>query len=263
MTHDIADRASRTGSQTEESQRLPQWSVVRTLAVWAAAAIPMGALSWVGAPLLAGMLEGPAALVQALLILLTFGLVWQFVLVMWLVWQEQGSLRWSVLRDALWLRSPRSPRSGRVGGRIWLVLIPLGLLFYAEGFIPGPAAPLNRDLGAFLGSPAGESFLHGAWGWYALMVVLWMFNTVLGEELLFRGLLLPRMNGAFGRADWLVNGVLFAAYHLHMPWAIPSILADAFVLAYPTKRYQSAWIGIAVHSLQSVYLAVIVLTLVA
>jgi membrane protease YdiL (CAAX protease family) len=60
----------------------------------------------------------------------------------------------------------------------------------------------------------------------------------------------------------LVNGVLFALYHVHMPWAIPAILADALVLAYPTKRYQSAWIGIAVHSTQSVFLGVIVLTLV-
>ena len=44
-----------------------------------------------------------------------------------------------------------------------------------------------------------------------------------------------RMNRAFGRADWLVNGVLVAAYHLHMPWAIPTILSDALVLAYPTS----------------------------
>lgn len=122
--------------------------------------------------------------------------------------------------------------------------------------------PASRDFGAFLGSPAGEAFFQGAWGWYGVMIALWLFNTVLGEELLFRGLLLPRMNGAFGRADWLVNGVLFALYHVHMPWAIPAILADALVLAYPTKRYQSAWIGIAVHSTQSVFLAVIVLTLV-
>jgi uncharacterized protein len=31
---------------------------------------------------------------------------------------------------------------------------------------------------------------------------------VLGEELPFRGFLLPRMRGAFGRTDWIVNGVL-------------------------------------------------------
>ena len=60
----------------------------------------------------------------------------------------------------------------------------------------------------------------------------------------------------------VANGVLFAAYHLHMPWAIPTSLLDTFILAYPSKRYRSAWIGIAVHSAQSVVLAVIGLTLV-
>jgi uncharacterized protein len=58
-------------------------------------------------------------------------------------------------------------------------------------------------------------------------------------------------------------GVLFATYHLHMPWRIPAALLDMFILAYPTKRYHSAWIGIAVHSAQSVFFAVIVLALVA
>ena len=62
--------------------------------------------------------------------------------------------------------------------------------------------------------------------------------------------------------DWAVNGLLFATYHLHMPWAIPGILADALVLAYPSKRYRSAWIGIAVHSTQSVFILAMVLALV-
>ena len=77
------------------------------------------------------------------------------------------------------------------------------------------------------------------------------FNTVLGEELLFRGLLLPRMRGAFGRFDWVANGVLFAFYHLHMPWLIPSCLVDIFALSYPSRRYRSALIGMIVHSSQS------------
>ena len=179
-----------------------------------------------------------------------------------LVGREQGSLRWSTLREALWLRSPRSPRSGRTGGRIWLVLIPLVLAFAVAGFIPTFGAPQSRDLGSFLGSDAGESFLSGNWGWFAVMVVLWVFNSILGEELLFRGFLLPRMNGAFGRGDWVANGVLFAAYHLHVPWSIPVNLLDMFIVSYPTKRYQSAWIGIAVHSAQSVFVAAIVLLLV-
>jgi membrane protease YdiL (CAAX protease family) len=100
-------------------------------------------------------------------------------------------------------------------------------------------------------------------GWFALILVMFLFNTVLGEELLFRGLLLPRMKGAFGRRDWLANGVLFAAYHAHVPWGIPAALVvDTFAIAYPSRRYQSAWIGIAVHSAQSVFFAAIILALV-
>jgi membrane protease YdiL (CAAX protease family) len=92
--------------------------------------------------------------------------------------------------------------------------------------------------------------------------VNFVLNTVLGEELLFRGFLLPRMNGAFGRRDWVANGLLFTGYHLHVPWAMPATLLDMFFLAYPTRRYRSAWFGIAVHSAQSVVLAILVLALV-
>lgn len=261
-----AARTAAAGADALDSPiDIPQLRRRAILAVWAAAALPMAVLAWLVAPAVAGGLsgEGDVPMAKALLPAMTAGLVWQFVLVAILVWREQRSLRWPVVRDALWLRSPRSPRSGRVGGRVWLVLIPLTVLFAAEGLLPNLfAPPASHDFAAFLGSDAGQSFLHGAWGWFGVMIVLWVFNTVLGEELLFRGYLLPRMNRAFGRGDWLANGLLFGAYHLHMPWAFLSSFADAFVLAYPTKRYRSAWIGIAVHSVQSIVIAIVVLTIV-
>jgi membrane protease YdiL (CAAX protease family) len=244
---------------------IPQYRKRGIFAVWAAAALPMAALAWLVAPALADRLsgEGNVPMAKALITLLTLGLVWQFVLVAILVYREQRTFRWSMIREALWLRSPRSPRSGRVGGRVWLVLIPLMLAFAAEELISGGIpTPANRDMGTFLDSDAGRHFLSGNWGWLGLIVVLGLFNTVLGEELLFRGFLLPRMNRAFGRGDWVANGVLFAGYHLHMPWAIPTSLLDTFILAYPSKRNRSAWIGIAVHSAQSVVITAIVLTLV-
>jgi membrane protease YdiL (CAAX protease family) len=243
---------------------IPQYRLPVILAVWAAAALPMAALAWLVAPAVADRLsgEGNVPMAKALLICLTVGLIWQFVLVVVVEGRVLRCLRWSTLREALWLRSPRSPRSGRIGGRVWLVLIPLIVVFGTHLFIPGPPHPASRDLGSFLNSDAGQSFMSGNWAWFGLMLVLWVFNTVLGEELLFRGFLLPRMNGAFGRGDWAANGVLFATYHLHVPWAIPANLLDTFIISYPTKRYQSTWIGIAVHSVQSVVFAAIVLTLV-
>jgi uncharacterized protein len=245
---------------------IPQYRRRAILAIWAAAALPMAALAWLVAPAVADRLsgEGNLPMVKALLLCLTVGLIWQFVLVIILIWREQRTLRWSRIRDALWLRSPRSPRSGRRGGRVWLVAIPLMVGYAAVPFVlPSPPSPKARDMGLFLESDVGQSFMSGNWLWFGLLVVLWVFNTVLGEELLFRGFLLPRMNGAFGRGDWVANGVLFAAYHLHIPWNIPeTLIADTLIVSYPAKRYRSAWIGIVVHSAQSVVLAVIVLTLV-
>jgi uncharacterized protein len=70
------------------------------------------------------------------------------------------------------------------------------------------------------------------------------------------------VNGVFGRLDWVANGILFGGYHLHVPWSIPVNMLDTFILVYPTKRYRSALIGIAVHSAQSVFFAILLLTLV-
>jgi len=104
--------------------------------------------------------------------------------------------------------------------------------------------------------------MSGSWGWLAILSTMFVFNTVLGEELLFRGLLLPRMNGVFGRKDWLANGALFALYHVHVPWVIPATIADAFLVAYPAKRFRSALFSIAVHSVQSVFFFALTLKLV-
>jgi membrane protease YdiL (CAAX protease family) len=242
--------------------RLPQYSLGRIVAVWAAAALPMAFLSWGLGPWLADRLSGPNQLPKALLLCLTAGLIWQFVLVVGLVAREQRSLRWSRVRAALWLQAPTSPRTGRRGGRVWLILIPLIIALGAEELVPQIHHAVSRDLGPFLDSPAGHAFLSGSWGWFAVIAVCAVFNTVLGEELLFRGLLLPRMNGVFGERDWLANGVLFALYHLHVPWVIPAGLLDTFIIAYPSKRYRSALVGIAVHSAQSVVFLAIALSLV-
>jgi membrane protease YdiL (CAAX protease family) len=237
-------------------------SLLGILGVWAAAAVPMGLGAWVAAPLLADRLSGPGSLSRALLITLTAGLVWQFVLVLGLLWREQPTLRWGSLRDRLWLRAPLDPKSGRRGGRAWLIVPVLIVALAAEQLVPGLPHPAGRDLGEFLQSGTGEALLAGGWGWFGLIVAMLVFNTVLGEELLFRGFLLPRMNGVFGRRDWLANGVLFAAYHLHVPWAIPGALLDTFIIAYPAKRYRSALIGIVVHSAQSAFFLALTLSLV-
>ena len=241
---------------------IPTWARATILKVWAAAAMPMAILAWVVAPLLARTLSGPTALPRALILCLTIGLIWQFVLVLIVVRREQGSLRWPVVKAALWLNAPVSPRTGTSRKRLWWLVVPLMVLLAIEEMLPSLPTPTTRDLGLFLGSDAGQTWMSGNWVWFAILIVLFVFNTALGEELFFRGLLLPRMR-AFGRRDWLANGVLFACYHLHEPWVIPqTLLVDTFAEALPARRYRSSLISIAVHSGQSVFFFVIALALV-
>ncbi len=267
MTHAHIPTLPHTGSdgvdKLPEPPELPQLTLGGIAAVWAAATLPMGVLVWVIAPLVSDRLDGPGALARSMIVALTVGLAWQFVLVLLLVRREQGTLRWEVLRDALWLRAPRSPRSGRRGGLLWLVVPVLVVGVAAREFlVPQLPHPESLDFFSFMGSPAGQELLAGAWGWFAVLVVMCVFNTVLGEELLFRGYLLPRMAGTFGRWDWVANGLIFAAYHVHRWWGLPGILLGTLLYAGPSKRYRSALVGIAVHSAQSVVLIVMVLPMV-
>jgi uncharacterized protein len=141
--------------EVDRYEAVRQYSLGGILGVWAAAAVPMGLLAWVVAPWLADRLGGDEPLTEALLIVLTVGLIWQFVLVLILLRRELGSLEWSRVRDALWLRPPRDPKTGRVGGRVWWWALLFVALVAVWSMVPAIPGPSGRDFGDFLGSDRG------------------------------------------------------------------------------------------------------------
>ncbi len=255
---------------------IPQYSLGKILAIWAAAAVPMAILGWVIAPALASGTPTGRQAFTTRVTTLTAGLIWQFVLAMIIVRREEGDLRWTSIRRRLWLHTPQDPTTGRPRARLWLWVIPL--LILTTWWELGLHEPLDRLWGQvfpFLAEPPGFSGRElmaspearaqfvGAWGFLALFAVNALFNTFLGEELLLRGVLLPKMQGVFGRWDWLANGVLFGVYHLHQPWGIPGNIVSATLLeAYPARRWRSVWMSIIVHSGQSVFFLFLLLGLV-
>lgn len=250
-----------------------QYSLAGILAIWAAAALPMALLGWIVAPAIAAGSEHPGLIRLAVM---TVGLAWQFLLVIVVLGREGIDRTWSSIRPSLWLTGPRSPGTGAPRSVLWWWLLPLLVLTAAYQMLVGPAVhdlwisvfpsfaePPGFSLAGYLESPGGRAQMEGAWGFLALFALSAVFNTVLGEELLFRGLLLPRMNGVFGRWDWAANGLLFGVYHLSQPWTIlGSSILGAFFFALPTKRYRCAWFGIVAHSGQSVFFLILILGLV-
>jgi uncharacterized protein len=254
---------ARTTARHETEPALPQYSRRRILAIWAAAAIPMAVLGWVVAPWLGHRLGGRDPFIDALMICFNAGLLWQLALVLVLVRREQGSLAWSRLRDALWLRAPRDPATGRAGGKVWWWALLFVALSAAVNALPiDPTGPLPRDFPKAIGTDRVEHYFAGNWAGFALLVAVALLAPIV-EELVFRGLLLPRMRAAFGRGDVVANGTLFTLYHLHQPWSMPATLIDGIVnQAYATRRFRSTWMGLASHTAPSFLVIGVVLALV-
>ncbi len=272
-THNEVGTARAAGTIAGEGQ----YSLAQILSIWAAAAIPMAVLAWVAPAAvgdrldLGGGAENRAAFTRAGFI--TLGLIWQFVLAMIIVKRDEGDLRWATIRRRCWLNTPRDPGTGQARRKLWWWLGPLvvgvGVLQFVpiqtawEAVVPFLGEPDKYSFAALMESADRKAALEGAWQVVALFVVLGIFNTVVGEELLFRGILLPKMHGVFGRRDWIANGLLFGLYHLHQPWSIPSsMVRGVFLYALPSRRFRSAWMGIAVHSVQTVLFIFLALGLV-
>ena len=250
-----------------------QYTLWQTLGIWLAAGAPMWLLSWLAYPAMsAGLAPMSAGLLR--MNLLGIGLVCQFVLAMIILYREEGNIRLSTIRRRFWLNHPVSPKTGETQKSLWWWLVPLIVLvaFIEIGFrptlikvwttiFPFFAEPKGYDMSAMF-SPEVRTHWVGAWGLLALFFVQALFNTFLGEELLFRGVLLPKMEGAFGKWDWVANAVLFGFYHLHQPWSILDAVTTALIFTYTSKRFRSNWFSIILHSGQSVYLLFLLLGLV-
>lgn len=250
-----------------------QYTLLQIVGIWLAAGAPMWALGWLAYPALSRDLTAvDAGLLR--IKLLTVGLVWQFVLSMLLVYREEGNIRIETIRRRFWLNGPVSPKTGQKDNQLWWLLIPflllniimeLGLAPFLNDLwiklLPFLAEPEGYSL-AILFAPEVRALWIGAWNLLALQAVLSIFNTFLGEEFLFRGVLLPKMKNVFGRWDWVANGVAFGLYHLHQPWGLPGNILHGLLLAFTGKRYRSNWFPIILHSGQSIYFIVLILGLV-
>ena len=271
MNTSLMESSRRAAAAAEMGE---QYSLAKILGIWALAAIPMGILSWIIFPAVSpDYRSDPLGAGVTRIVLLTVGLIWLFVLSMIIVRQEEGDLRWATVKRRLRLNTPRDPKSGEPRRRLWLWAILFVIaIFVWEIALKSYVSELWVSLFPFFAEPAGYSFgalfesqeilqqLVGAWWFFGLFVVFAVFNSILGEEFLFRGVLLPKMDGVFGRWSWVASGVLHAFWHVHQPWVIlETVIGSAFLYTFPSWRFRSTWMGIIVHSVQNVFFGFLML----
>jgi len=98
----------------------------------------------------------------------------------------------------------------------------------------------------FMGIP-----LHGAWWIPIYYAAVMLVCNIGGEELWWRGYVLPRQELAFGRAAWVVHGICWSAFHLFMQptlWDTVRMAITGLALSFVAQRTKSTWPGIVGHS---------------
>jgi len=98
----------------------------------------------------------------------------------------------------------------------------------------------------FMGVP-----LRGAWWILVYYAVVMLVCNIGGEELWWRGYVLPRQELAFGKSAWVVHGIFWSAFHLFMQptlWDTVRMVITGVALSFVAQRTKSTWLGIIGHS---------------
>jgi len=134
-----------------------------------------------------------------------------------------------------------------VGGQLLLMPTARWLIENLPLPIPGvlPPAIDPRIVAAipsdFLGVP-----LAGNWG-IALLYFSILCLNIIGEELWWRGYILPRQELVHGKWTWLVHGILWTLFHLPFWWNLLALLPSTLSLSFVATRLKNTTPGIIAH----------------
>lgn len=251
-----------------QTECVGQYTLWQIIGIWAVVSFPMALLAWVVAPTI--IPDSPLYPGITYWLLMIAGMAWQFVVSLAILYREFGKLNWRVICQRTWLQGPRDPKTGLPSLKLFWWLLPALLFSALVGF--GFAGYLDAFwrwlFPALHPAPYQDSSqlaaldLTGQWWLLGIALVSMFFNYFAGEELLFRGVLLPKMQGVFGKGDWVANAVLFGLYHLHKPWSIPANILGSLAITWPARRFSSNWMAIIVHGVEGIFMLVSVLAVI-
>ncbi|MFC1879020.1 lysostaphin resistance A-like protein [Chloroflexota bacterium] len=172
--------------------------------------------------------------------------------------REGYPLRLSALRDRIRWHWPK-------GRKLWVLA---GVVFILGMSLSMMMGPVNRALASVPGfappewwpaasnptikiSGAADVFpditLDGNYLFVLLYFIIGLVFNIFGEEIYYRGYLLPRMRSVFGKWDWAANGLLFTLKHVYQRWLFPGILVGGLGFAFTAGPLGSLPLAMIFH----------------
>lgn len=170
---------------------------------------------------------------------------------------EDHSISWSNLKSRYRLKPlDRTQWFWIAGVSLLLGIAGTGLIsqvsntLIKNGLIPIPVSlpaflhPLQiRSLQAYDAAVGGIT--NNWWPFLALFAVL--FFNIVGEELWWRGVVLPRQEVAFGRWTWVIHGMMWNIFHVFKWWDLLPLLPITLGLSYTAYRFKNTTPGLVIH----------------
>ena len=182
------------------------------------------------APLLLGAFSTPNGELNAwvVLSLSTLGYLFEFFLALRIFRNEGYALRLRALKERINWRWPR-------GWKNWGIIIILFVVGFGISQLLSFTAPaiaevvpppdwfpatqhpfkeVNSVEDAFPGVVLTGNYL------FLLLVLFSGTMNIVGEDLYYRGALIPKLHGLFGKWAWLAGGIIFALKHIYVWWNV-------------------------------------------
>lgn len=106
----------------------------------------------------------------------------------------------------------------------------------------GVGGDLHPRFMAFEPLSPGRYWILAAW------LPFWVLN-IMGEEVLWRGVVLPRQEVALGPKAWIANACGWLLFHAAFGWYLMIVLLPILIiLPYVVQRRRNSWVGVVIHA---------------
>jgi membrane protease YdiL (CAAX protease family) len=162
--------------------------------------------------------------------------------------REQKELTFKIIKEKLNLR-PLSKRD-----LIWALIGILTISAFSMLIMKGltKLSELYPDKISSSFSPPFLEFhvLDKSQYWIFLVWIPFFFFNIFGEELLWRGFILPRQKLNSDTANWTLNSLGWLLFHIAFGWKLVVLLLPILIInPFIVQKTKNTWTGILIHGL--------------